>query len=286
MALAVRSASSNVVPKSTGSAPQPPKASLPTTMSEPSKQLGDYSILIYGEKKIGKTSLAAQFPEALFMMFEPGGKGLKIYQQQIENWAHFKELTKLLRTSDQFQTIVIDIVDIAYDMCMTWTGQREGFGHPGDEKDFGKSWKKVEKEFIKGIYDLVGTGRGIIFISHAKESEFIPHVGRPYNKIIPSMTGQVRSFIEGFADIIAFYGYNGRERFLTISGSESLDAGHRLKDQFRSSTNPEEAIISIPMGKSSEEGYQNFMKAFNNEQELTHPQDFDDFHLTSTQRKK
>ena len=47
---------------------------LPTKKSKIESDLSKYSILLYGKIKIGKTSLAAQFPDALFLMTEPGGK--------------------------------------------------------------------------------------------------------------------------------------------------------------------------------------------------------------------
>ena len=56
---------------------------LPTEKSKPSSRLGDYTWLIYGAKKIGKTSLVAQFPETLILSFEPGTKALEVFQTRI-----------------------------------------------------------------------------------------------------------------------------------------------------------------------------------------------------------
>ncbi len=43
---------------------------LPTQRSQIAESLEDYSMLIYGQKKIGKTTLLAEFLEAFFLMFE------------------------------------------------------------------------------------------------------------------------------------------------------------------------------------------------------------------------
>jgi len=237
---------------------------LPTTRSEPKPELGDYTWLIYGERKIGKTSLAAQFPEALFMMFEPGGKGLSIYQVECPSWDAFKGYLKALKGTSQYSTIVIDTIDIAYERCVQFVGRREGFDHPSDNNDFGKTWSIIKQEFTSTILELIATGRGVMFLSHATESEFQEASGGKYNKIIPTMPGQARKFVTGFVDIIAYYGYYGHDRLLTISGSDMVDAGHRVDGHFVSSEDPKQRIHSIPMGASAAEGYSNILDAFNN----------------------
>lgn len=250
---------------------------LPTQKSEPKDKLGAYSWLIYGEKKIGKTSLAAQFPDALFMMFEPGGKGLSIYQRDISSWKEFKEYIKLLKSTDQFKTVIIDTVDIAYERCMADVGKREGFDHPSEMNDFGKSWQMVSKEFSNVIYELINTGRGVMFLSHAKQAEIEESSGKKYNKIIPTMSGQARSFVSGFVDIIAYYGYYGTERLLTLRGSDAVDAGHRVDGRFlvEKEGDKSERVHSVPMGNSPAEGYTNILRAFDNAQPTTYSPDSD-----------
>ncbi len=288
MAIAVRSGSGNVAGPTGPPATKPPavQLALPTALSTPSVNLGDFTWVIYGERKIGKTSLASQFPGAFFLMFEPGGKALAIYQKSLTNWREMKGYVQLLKQTppDQFPTIVIDTVDIAYEKCMDFVGQREGFSHPGDVKDFGKSWDLVKKEFASVIQEIVATGRGVVFISHAVESEFTNKEGKTYNKIIPSMSGQVRKFVSGFVDVIAFYGYNGNARYLSIRGSDSLDAGHRIDRCFKT---PEGSrIFAIPMGESPEDGFENIIKAFNNEQSETFEDDTDKNYLAEDKKKK
>lgn len=242
---------------------------LPSEVSTPGGGLGDFTWLIYGERKIGKTSLAAEFPDALFLMFEPGGKGLAIYQTPITSWQDFKDCVRLLKDTDQFKTVVIDTIDIAYELALMYTGSREGFSHPSDNKDFGKSWQQVRLEFSSGIKELADTGRGIIFLSHAKEIEFQPERGAKFNKVIPNIATQARTFISGFVDVIAFYGYHGVDRWLTIHGSDRIDAGHRIVGHFQIEKEGEKpkAVHCIPMGDSPQEGFSNIQLAFDNGQE-------------------
>jgi len=242
--------------------------SLPTLKSTPLEDLGGYTWLLFGEKKIGKTSLAAQFPDALFLMFEPGGKGLETYQMDMVDWKMLRQTVKaLVAEPDRFKTIIIDTGDIAYKMCMAQIGRENGFEHPSDIKnDFGKSWQMILGEFETQIQALVKSGRGIVFISHASESTFESRDGDRYNRVTPTLSNQVMKFLTGFVDIIAYYGYEGTDRILTIHGSDNLEAGTRTDRNFLVKGTTKK-VHSIPMGDSPEEGYANIQKAFRNEQE-------------------
>lgn len=86
-----------------------------------SKDLKGKYILIYGQPKIGKTTLAAQFPRNLLLAFEPGYNGLDNKMvQPITKWSEFKTVLKQLarpEVQEKFDTITIDTADIAWDYC-------------------------------------------------------------------------------------------------------------------------------------------------------------------------
>lgn len=239
---------------------------LPTEPTSPSASLGDYSILLYGEKKIGKTSLAARFPNAFFAFFEPGGKGLEIYQAEMKTWESFVAAIDALEKNDTFSTVVVDTIDLAYKSCFDYVCREGNFSHPNDMNDYGKSWKKITDEFQRQMLRLAATGKGIIWLSHAQVGEFQEPSGLAYNKIIPTMDKKAREFISGFADAIFYYGYYGDERMLTVEGSDTVEAGQRMERQFRLSGDPSIKVHSVPMGTSADEGYANLLKAFANGQ--------------------
>lgn len=242
---------------------------LPTVKSKPSQNLADFLIFIYGEKKIGKTTFASNFPNALHLFFEPGGKGLETYAVEMSGWADFLKILELLATDagDPFENVVVDTVDLAYNMCFEFVCKREFMEHPSDNNDFGKSWGLIKKEFVDRMTALTKLGKGVVLLSHAKESEIKTRMHGVWTKIIPSLPNQAVEFITGAADMNAYYGYYGGERRLVIDGSDNIEAGCRLKYNFRTPTG--EKIVSIPMGNSDEEAYENVLLAFNNGQEET-----------------
>lgn len=240
------------------------EVTLPEEQEDAITSISEATFLIYGENKIGKTSFASMFPEALFLMFEPGGKGLKIYRRQVSNWKEFVAYIDLLeKDRDRFETVVVDPVAMSYKAVVDFICEREGVTDPRDV-GWGNGWKAIEDEFMKQINRISSTGRGVVFLGHPEIIEFEKRTGGTYNKIVPRMMKQARQFIEAFVDVTGFYGYYGDERFLSIEGSDQIDAGHRLKYKFRT---PEgEKIHSIPMGESEEEAFKNFKRAFNNKQ--------------------
>jgi len=234
---------------------------LPEDKSLPQDSLSAYSILIFGKKKIGKTTLAAQFPDVLFLMCEPGGRALSIRQVQVRNWGEFEGYVALAIKDKKTKTIVVDTTDFAYEYCFQYVCEQMAIEHPSDES-FGKGWSGVRKEFTAVIGDLLHSNKGIIFISHSKDTEFKTRRNESFSKVVSSMPGQAKDVLEGLVDIWACYDYDGRRRVLIIGGNDEVDAGHRVERRFKYPNG--EPIEVIPMGRSPKEAYRNFVQAFFN----------------------
>ena len=243
---------------------------LPTEKSIPIDDIGGYTILIFGKKKIGKTTICQHFKNTLFFMLERGAKKLSIYKREPKTWFEFKKYVALLQKDKTFDTVVIDPPDIAYDLCLRYVCDTKlGIDHPGGVNDYGKSWNAVKSEFISEIRKIENSGKGVIFISHQKETEIEKRDGKKYSMLTNTMPGQAKEVIEGMVDLWANYDYDGEKRTLIIQGDDFIDAGHRLNEP----PNPKflytngEPIREIPMGKTSKEAYDNLTKAFNNKLE-------------------
>jgi hypothetical protein len=240
---------------------------LPTERNVPSDALSDYSILLYGAKKIGKTSVASHFPDALFLATEPGTKALEVFSVDITSWGDFLGYIKTLETAPKkkFSTIVVDTVDLAYEICLQSVCKKEGWEHPSDEK-YGKGWKKISDAFrsaILRLFHLPGSP-GIIFISHDTEKEFEDREGNTFERVQPTMPKQALNVVEALVDIIISYQYDGARRVAKICGDETIVAGCRLEHRFRTTSG--ERVSCIPMGTSSEQSFKNFIRAFDNQQ--------------------
>ena len=229
---------------------------LPHELSKPYTSISDYGILLYGREKIGKTTFAAQFPDALFLMFEPGGKALSLYKIDINSWSDFLQTMNLLKKEKRFKTIIIDTVDICYKMCFDYVCKKLGVDHPSEE-GWSKAWNMIKDEFQKQISILLKLNRGVLFISHATEKEIKKRYGESEHRIIPTMSKQARDVLEPMIDIWMYCEYGEQERQFIIRGDQLVSAGHRLQNNFVN-------IDKISMGNSSKESYNNFIDAFNN----------------------
>lgn len=215
---------------------------LPDVPKEPDRDLSHYTLLLYGREKIGKTTMLASFPDALFFSTEPGTKGLRIFEFNHEdggtrNWDIFRKGVDLLeKTPGKFKTVVIDTVDRAYDMCLDWVCENRGVEYPGHDadgkEDFGKSWRAVKMEFLEQLHRISQSGRGICFTSHAKESEIKTRSGDRYTRIFPTMSGQARAVVEAVVDLFFYAEYvrgedGSTQRVLICRGDETIWAGAR-----------------------------------------------------------
>jgi len=59
---------------------------LPTEKTARSASLSAFTTLIYGKPKIGKSTFAASFPNALFLDTEGGLQSLSVHRVPIHNW--------------------------------------------------------------------------------------------------------------------------------------------------------------------------------------------------------
>lgn len=73
---------------------------LPKAKTTPTADLATKTTLIYGPPKIGKSTFAAQFPDALFFECEPGLGELSVYKVPTYNWPDLLEACKLVANLD------------------------------------------------------------------------------------------------------------------------------------------------------------------------------------------
>ncbi len=150
-----------------------------------SRSLVGKHFLIYGERKIGKTSTSAKFKNPILVAFEAGYSGINgIKPVPVSDWNFFKRqvVAPLVKQAEMvkkgqlaettYSTIIIDTADLCFDACEKYILAAEGI-QSLDESESKRAYRKLEKEFEDTLLQLMkccdATGRqlySVIFISH------------------------------------------------------------------------------------------------------------------------
>lgn len=203
---------------------------LPTKATKPKQEFEMFTTLIYGAPKTGKSTLASQFDNPLFLATEAGLNSLETYNISIDSWETFLEVCKEISTEKHnFKTIVIDTVDNLFNFCSAFICKKNNIQHES-ELDWGKGWKLVKDEFRRAITKLSLLPYGLVFISHAEAIDIKTRTGS-LTKFIPSMPKQPREIIMPMCDFIFYCDIqntaDGEKRFLHTKPSENWEAGDR-----------------------------------------------------------
>lgn len=173
--------------------------------------------------KVGKTTLAVQFPRNLLLAVEKGYNAIdNIYAVDVPTWGEFKKYVKQLadkQLMEQFDTITIDTISLLYERCETYVCDREGVDKIGDVP-YGAGWKMVDKEFetyvrkLTQIADETGkTAYGLCLIAHAK-TRTETDGQTAITSITPDISERCGKIINRMVDVTAYIGQEEGERYI------------------------------------------------------------------------
>lgn len=218
----------------------------------PKANLEDYIVTIYGQPKVGKTTLAfnigkEQFGstnETLILGFEDGFKALTgAMAQSIKDWSHFLELSEeLIEDKDElpFKLLVLDTIDGMASMASDYVVRRES---KADQKRYrtikdipwGRGGEALRVEIQKAIERLQKAGYGLICITHNKEKKVEPKVGASYDTTTLSLDGKVLDVVKNISDFIVYLSVErekGKDkepkRFMYFRDESMFEAGSRF----------------------------------------------------------
>lgn len=204
------------------------KRMLPTAKSAPKEKIEDFTILLYGAPKIGKSSFCSKIPSTpLFLATEPGLNSLSVYQQPIPDWETFlKVCGEISKGNHDFKTIVIDTIDNLYKCCVSHVNTSMHVVHEAD-LPFGKGYSMIRNEFFRALTKLAMLQCGLIMIGHVKQ-EKVQTRTTEFFKSVPTIPTSVREHLLGWVDIILFADINADgERVLRTKPNEKYIAGDR-----------------------------------------------------------
>lgn len=139
-----------------------------------STDLASYSMFIYGESKVGKSTFVNDLygSQVLNIMTEKRFKALEgAYVQYVSSWAEFLRVMQQLKLPEiqkQFSVVSIDTVENLYDYLEKYVAAKWNETSVGERDDiWGKDWGDMKKMWKDGLLKIEQAGYTPVFVSHA-----------------------------------------------------------------------------------------------------------------------
>lgn len=206
--------------------------------------LSKKTIWIYGEPFSGKTYFANQFPAPLMLNTDGNIKFVdapflaikdeitmngRITERKLA-WLVFKDaVEELEKKSNDFKTIVVDLVDDLYEFCRLYVYSKNGISHESDS-GYGKGWDLVRTEFLSTIRRLLNLEyENIVLIGHENRSDSLTKKsGDKLSIIKPALNDKVANKLAGMVDLVGRVVADGNERVLSLKTDEMVFGGGRI----------------------------------------------------------
>lgn len=172
-------------------------------------------VIIYGVEGIGKSTLASQFPDPLFIDTEGSTKELDVNRyDKPSSWSMLKEQVSYTVKTRPCKTLVIDTVDWAEKLCIK--SICDASGKKGIEDfGYGNGWV-YEKEEIEKLLDLleevIAAGINVVLTAHAiirkfEQPDELGAYDRYEMKLGKKTTNLIAPILKEWADMVLFANY-------------------------------------------------------------------------------
>lgn len=197
------------------------------SISEPQK------LVIYGPEKIGKSTLASQMPNPIFLDTEHGSRRLNVARVDVESLAEFENMLVdpyLL----EFSTVIVDTID--------WLEQRMLEAICDEAKvssiekvggGYGKGYVAAGERMLKiltSLSALIGKGCNVVLLGHSIVTRFDqPELSSSYDRYELDLNKKhVAPLIKHWADMILFMNWKTRVREVEGLGSNKGIGGDKI----------------------------------------------------------
>lgn len=189
-------------------------------------------LLIYGPEGIGKTTMASQMPNPVFVDVEDGSGHLYVRRMPVPpSWdVLMDECRSIAESPEDCMTIVVDSADAAERLCWQKVCQRakkdsiEAWG-------YGKGYVVAAEEYRKLLEVLdtcIAAGVNVVLIAHSQMRKFErPDEAGAYDRFEVKLNKHVAAMTKEWSDAVLFLDY---ETFVSVDeqGKGKATGGKRI----------------------------------------------------------
>ena len=167
---------------------------------------------IYGVPGIGKTTLAAQFPNPVFIDVEDGSNQLPVARlPKPTSWTMLMdEVAEVAHGNVPCSTLVIDTMDAAEVLCTRHVCAEHGWDGI-ESRDYGKGWVYLNETFAKLLDALdlvVSGGRNVVLVAHSTIIRIEqPEAEGSYDMYALKLSKKNSPMVREWCDMLLFMNY-------------------------------------------------------------------------------
>ncbi len=196
---------------------------IPATKPAPITDLHRQITLLYGPPKAGKSTIAAAFPDSIFLATEAGLNSLDAMRwvrdatkpandpanYVTRTWDELLAAANEIITGKTHKTIIIDTIGNACAMADRHVCEKYGEDYRGSgDLSFGKGGAMIIGELSRFLRGLARSGMGVVMIAHSYQKEVDTAAGK-LTKTVPHIPGDTKkdelyTLLLGTCDIVLF----------------------------------------------------------------------------------
>lgn len=189
-------------------------------------------VLIYGPEGIGKSTLASQMPDPLFIDVEDGTAHLMCKRLPVpDTWETLMQEIAFVQGGDTgASTIVIDTLDAAERLCQEYVC-RKAKKQTLEDWGYGKGYVVAKVEFqnlIDALDKCVGAGLNVVLLAHSQIRKFErPDESGAYDRFELKLNKHVSALCKEWCDALLFADF---ETFVSVddNGKAKASGGKRI----------------------------------------------------------
>lgn len=170
-------------------------------------------MLLYGVDGIGKTSLAAEFPDPIYLATEGERPPSDIEMATPGTIESFDDLLniigELLTVEHDRRTVIIDSADGLEPLVWAATCARLGINSI-EEAGFGKGYVEADTEWnelMSALSALAQAGIYVVILAHPEIVRFDSPTTDPYSRYQPKLHKRANALVREKSDVVAFMNY-------------------------------------------------------------------------------